>query len=472
LLVVSVSLDGQWTENPMLRPSLAKFRRTFDSSFWSKVTTESLVPIPKAERPIRANLLPTLHNDILTTRYMPNIPRAYLTENKGGGVARVIPIFTIIDYCAYYYCVKSLEKPLTLHRVSGTFGGFQMSNPAKGSEQEELEKALAGYDPGSGVPPGALNPLGWRQEWLRFQALAATRAQAIPSCVAVTFDIANFYDSINLPTLELSLWQATNVDYSFEIHLLMCILSNWNRGLDLYKPKQQGVPQDEVGDMSRLLANFYLQGCDKRMSAEAQRLGCEVLRFSDDHLILAPSLAVANEMLYVACIELHRIGLNVNASKVRPFATWNEYRQSRGLNILEYLPDHAEDDHVNIAASMFQSQIETRLYFREDSVSKRFLSIGLDRLEPDAREFIGSRLLERSSLRHANLWWLRKLYASLSREERSQMLSSLDQEVSETSFTSFLYSVARFYEKTVGLDAAQIDHVHQRIALAEKRLNG
>ena len=68
----------------------------------------------------------------------------------------------------------------------------------------------------------------------------------------------NFYDNINLSLLEKKLLISVPSEKMEFINMLMYFLRNWNLKNDKYHLKSVGIPQNEFGDQSRLLANFYL----------------------------------------------------------------------------------------------------------------------------------------------------------------------------------------------------------------------
>lgn len=62
-------------------------------------------------------LIVKVYSNIKSSRYAPSLPEVEIILNKGLGVARVVPVFSIEDYCVYYFCIKELEDILCGNRV-------------------------------------------------------------------------------------------------------------------------------------------------------------------------------------------------------------------------------------------------------------------------------------------------------------------------------------------------------------------
>lgn len=82
------------------------------------------------------------------------------------------------------------------------------------------------------------------------------------------------------------------------IDLLIYFLRFWNRDFENFKTKNIGIPQDEVGDCSRVLANFYLHEYDSYLKSEAEKNGCKYVRYSDDQIIFAKNETTAKNFYF------------------------------------------------------------------------------------------------------------------------------------------------------------------------------
>ena len=75
------------------------FVRWFNSDFW-KAFANSTFPIVLPKMPVeKLQLLDSVFDEIESARYVPGIPEAELVMNKGHGMARTIPVFSMQDYC-------------------------------------------------------------------------------------------------------------------------------------------------------------------------------------------------------------------------------------------------------------------------------------------------------------------------------------------------------------------------------------
>lgn len=233
--------------------SKTAFLNLFSGSFWKKIIDETLVPYSR--KPHKVETIEKLYEDIVHKRYYPELPREYVISDKHNCVSRIVPVFESRENCTYYFCIKQLEELIAVNRVDGTFGGWSLGNPIRLKEDKEIE----GLMPSSSIPQNSYNPFKWSQNWKEFQKRAYLYSTNSNYNFFLKFDIANFYDTINLSLLECKIRLTTNSKDSFATELLFHFLRNWNRRFERYSQKAVGIPQDETGDCSRILANFYLQ---------------------------------------------------------------------------------------------------------------------------------------------------------------------------------------------------------------------
>src|SRR5262249_43267304 len=143
-------------------------------------------------------------------------------------------------------------------------------------------QALFGGEGCPSMPRSCYNRAAWMRNWQAYwKLLAATYEHASESSWFVMFDIANFYDSIDLYRLETSV-RALCGNEAYAINVLLALLSSWNRALCRYARSTKGLPMDLVGDGSRLLANFYLTPFDRAFRDYVESRGGEYMRFADD----------------------------------------------------------------------------------------------------------------------------------------------------------------------------------------------
>lgn len=112
------------------------FSRWFNRDFWKAFRDGNFpiyVPTVKKEKD---SLIESVYNEIKTSRYAPSLPENEIFMNKGHGVARIVPVFSIKDYCVYYFCIKELEDVLCGNRTQNTFGGWTLGGKIRKKEQE------------------------------------------------------------------------------------------------------------------------------------------------------------------------------------------------------------------------------------------------------------------------------------------------------------------------------------------------
>src|SRR5262249_3628185 len=143
------------------------------------------------------------------------------------------------------------------------------------------------------------------------------------------FDIANFYDSVDLERLETEV-RASSGKRQLAINALFCILKSWNKALRLYTDSAKGLPMDLIGDCSRLLANFFMGPFDKSFRRYALEHDGDFMRFADDMVVCAADRQQCEELVFHASEELHELGLNINVAKVN-YCSKHEFERFWGF---------------------------------------------------------------------------------------------------------------------------------------------
>ena len=240
----------------------ASFLELYNTRFWTKLN-ESIVPF--TDKPVnKSDFLTMLHSEVTNFIYAPSHPRHYILVNKHNGVTRFVPTFNRKDYCVYYLCIKLLENEIAINRVEGTFGGRTLGNPIRLKEDEEIIEL-------DYVPFNTINELSWAEEWRSFQGIARKYNNTGNYSYYINLDIANFYDTVNLAILERKIRHVIPKNKQDVVTLLIHFLQNWNKRIEGYNIKTVGLPQDEIGDCSRILANFYLQDYDSAIKAICEK---------------------------------------------------------------------------------------------------------------------------------------------------------------------------------------------------------
>jgi hypothetical protein len=344
------------------------FMEVVNKPFWRHILKTTVVPFDVVDR---NEFLTDLHQRIRTITYSPGVPRRFKVSQKRNGVARFIPMFQLADIAVYYFCVKLIEDEIAINRIPNTFGGWRLGNAFRRLERPELEEA----DPPE-IEYGSLaslDPLAWRRHWTDYQKAAFNLSSDPNLHFFVNFDIANFYDSIKLDRLEALVRQVvSDAEKSSILDLLFFFLRNCNRSLLSYFPSSLGIPQDEVGDCSRLLANFYLQEYDEKMKEISDDYGASYLRYADDHIVGVRTRSDALELIYRSSRDLLTYGLNLNAHKVK-IQTRQEFIDYWAFDIMNLLGDGEQRD-VETALDLFIRRRADQIEFRQDTVIKRLLN--------------------------------------------------------------------------------------------------
>ena len=428
-------------------------------SFYNHIKKNSIVPF-NANKTKKEDVLKQLYHDIQNQTYQPSLPREYIIFNKSNYVSRIVPTFSLRDYCLYFYCIYRLEVVLCndRKRIEGTFGGWQISNPIKSMEDLEKEGLINRCGWYEYMSVSSLSLSQWIKNWKEFSKLSYAKSlefsavYGLDDYVVAIFDIANFYDNIKLNILENQLrLECQSREQSEIIDLLMYFLKYWNKPFEGYAPKSVGIPQEETGDCSRILANFYLRDYDREIKDLCQRYQCDYLRFADDMTIFAPDKKNAEYILFEASKYLHRLGLNMNCSKVR-FFNKRDYQIYQSFEILALLDEGNSREDFNKAVSMYFKNKDDRKIFREDRVIRRIISILASKnnnfINTDCKERLFKELLCEETLSTSNEYYFRKVYKIMCNEGlEEEFFERLDSLATDVNFNSYHYQLMRFYKK-------------------------
>ena len=170
----------------------------------------------------------------------------------------------------------------------------------------------------------------WNQFW---KLLAGQHEHADENAYFAMFDIANFYDSVDLHRLENAV-RSSSAGVQFPMNVLFHLLRTWNKGICLYSESTKGLPMDVVGDCSRLLANFYLTQFDAPFREYVAAKDGDFMRFADDMVVRGNSEDSCRDFVYRASERLHRLGLNINVAKVR-YVSKLKFNQYWGFEVMD-----------------------------------------------------------------------------------------------------------------------------------------
>lgn len=410
----------------------------FPRSFAKKLR-ESIIPYQYQIN--RAKIAEQLYHEIVQFRYHPLTPRDYIILNKAKHVTRISPTFHAKDYFLYYFCTKILEDEIAVNYVEGTFGGWRLGNQIRLLEENDEIQVT------ESAPSNSYNPFLWTEQWGNFQkkAFEANNPQKYPWIVKL--DIANFYDNINLDLLKKKLYLSAPRSKLLYIDLLIHFLSNWNKKFEGYSNKSVGLPQDEISDSSRLLANFYLQDFDKYIKSICDSKDAQYLRYADDQLIYAKSKIDAQYLVYETSKNLSKIGLNINTGKVKYFNNPEEFNQYWSFEIFELLGDKTNQIRINQGIRKFIDWKDTNVEFKEHSVLRAILNRNFELFETALKHKILSYLFEKEFISSLSHWAMNKIYNQLNNEDKNEFLKITWELVDECYFNSFHYNLMKFYDK-------------------------
>jgi len=408
------------------------FLKTFSSSFYKKVLNESLVSYKKKISKIEAKKsIIEAYRNLISYNYNVSTPQEYIYLTKNKYVARIIPVFTIQDEAIYFYLCKQIEDDISKNRVDGTFGGWRIGNSIKVLEDEELEYVINSYDPSL-----------WLKNWKDFQKYIYTNLEMYNYKYALKIDIANFYDSIDINLLSRKLYRSCKKEKYEVVELIIYLLKYWNKKYNNYNENNVGIPQNEFGDQSRLLANLYLNDYDISMEKICDDNDCKYSRFADDQIILFNEDEEINNIMLVCNEELRKLGLNLNVGKVIKF-THDEIIDFYLFKQLEKLDLKLYDE----AVTEFFSLVDSNKKVRSDTFLRRCLTIGLDKFSEFNRNRIVSIITKEDFIINCGFQHLSAIYKNLDKEDKIKFLENLFDLYKKIKFNGFRYVVITFAKK-------------------------
>jgi len=231
-----------------------------------------------------------------------------------------------------------------------------------------------------------------------------------------------------------------------------------------YSSKQIGIPQDDIGDMSRLLANFFLQDHDREMSKRAAKRKAGYFRFADDQLFSAGSAEDCTALLVEASKSLHGINLSINSGKVTHFSSRGDFELYWCFDLFELLEDLTNEIQLHKAIDLYLRLIEKGVSFRKTSALRRLLNIDFSILKATHRDVLEREFLQSEFLSHLRPFELQRLRKNLGDDER--LFRQLDDIAGTILFNSYLYNLISLYrEHRKDYDLAVLYEYVQRLKL-------
>lgn len=451
---------------PLITEDLKKFSNRFGKDFWHAINQQYFDSL---EPQTTETILKRVHASLQRGTYYPNKPVYYIDKDKGHGVLRRIPVFEAKDYAVYFYCLSLLEDRIAMNRVANTYGGWSLLGLIKSSEEEQLKPLVGAYEVVDvdeySIPSFSYNKYAWVDYFKDYQRkLYATLKDFVKKpqhmkYVTVQFDIANFYDCIRLNVLEKNLRAVCGKEEIVVIDLLCHFLQYWNRDINGYDSQQTGIPQDAFADCSRILANFYLQDYDKAISDYCNEISATYFRYADDQIIIAENLEEAQAALHKASLELSKIGLNINKSKVH-------YRSVEELiehfSFKEFALVHERGNESEVLESVAKKYLNSIDLDKKYSLLNKILGKDIGILRQDLRTRLIADAYEEDFITcYSRSWTLKRIYKRLRKDEQEDFLNYIDQLATANEFTSFHFEVLAFYREIKRDTDGLIDRIKQ-----------
>jgi len=336
------------------------FIKEIDNKFWKHITTEGVIKDIINYRDIDKDArLISIAKKINKGVYRPS-PGKIIGFPKNKGIIRPVMHLNIDDKIVYYYCVKKMQDELVqkIKEIPHMYGGFRITEKVIINE-EDIENLA--YDPDY----EGFNKIGYRKEWSDYQNLAKALSDKNYSYY-MHLDIAHFYDAIPLKRLELHV-RKTYTDKNI-CDLLFYFLKNIKKEYGFeYIENDVGIPQEDVGEMSRLLANFYLHEFDEKFSKKLSNIfsnGQEYkyIRYADDlWIVFNDSESVSFLVSQAAAQCLADLGLHLNESKTRIFnnTQFKEYWEFANWDILDSTKEN-QNELLNFLKMIFPDDIKSK----------------------------------------------------------------------------------------------------------------
>ena len=410
------------------------FSNYFSNRLYEKIVKESTTRLNrKINKQEYKQIIKELYYELSNYEYSVGNIEEKLFVYKSNNVARIIPVLTVKDELLYYFVCKMLEDEIAINRTENTYGGWILGNKIRLEEDSEIDYVYKSY-----------NPLLWNKNWKDFQNILYNSVKDLSNdSIILKLDIANFYDNINLNLLEKKLLASVPTEKLEYINILIYFLRNWNLKTEKYHFKSVGIPQNEFGDQSRLLANFYLQGYDKKIKQICDKSNAQYIRFADDQIIIVKDKSKINDIMYVISKELNTIGLNLNASKVKEYNK-DTIQIFYGIPIFQLLD---EKKYNEAAKKFFEYKENEKVDFNYISSLKRFLNLGLDKFNMSNRSKIKAIITEYQFIRESNEYYMKKIYENLDIEEKKELIELIYKISKETTYNSFHYNAINFIKK-------------------------
>lgn len=324
------------------------FIEEIDEKFWKQLTKETQYRDPFDYVYIeKEDYLLDIAEKINNHSYTFSKPTNYYLY-KGKGIYRKLKLHNLSDTTLYYYAMKKLQRDLIeeIKKNENVYGHFKISDYEERVEEEcdECCEEDLGYN--SKLSKGA-----YKKHWSEYQNRAYEMYEDEELEYYIHIDINHFYNNISLPLLESRVRRISKESSKF-IDLLFYFLKYSDISTLGYFPSSVGIPQQEIGDMSRLLANFYLSSFDDNMLKKLENkrecgLNYKYIRYSDDIWVGVGGEIINGEnstynIIKEASNELDKLKLHINEKKLKVLNK-TEFLEHWKFEKLEDVKESSED---------------------------------------------------------------------------------------------------------------------------------
>ena len=442
---------------------IKKFKQYFNRDFWRAFQDKQFFfDIPK-NKTDKDYFVEKLYNEIKERTYYPSVPHCYIDRDKGNGVTRIVPVFTLKDYCVYYYCIKKIEDKIAYNRVENTFGGWTLGDLMRKGEDDKMEKRRKHFNRyedfiaelhGISVSEYSFNPVAWSRAYGDLNAKLYASAKARNFKYVAELDIANYYDSIRLDILEMRIRELVNEEHADIVSLLFHFLNYWNRNTNLYNNQTVGIPQDAMGDCSRILANFYLQSYDKIVFELCKQNKCKYLRYADDQFLFAEDKNKLHILIFKVSKKLNSLGLSVNQKKVK-VRTTEDLINNRSFKIFDLLKedkDRKDKKKVEQFVDYYLDLLDkSGLVNIKDNgnplLNKALFCPTLKNIDFSKKTKLISCYLDDEYLKNARAIYLEKIYKLLIKNDKQKFIKKLNSLSRKLIHNAFHYELLNFYDR-------------------------
>lgn len=435
------------------------FKKYFNKDFWKAFKDKVLFywheDLSKEQKDL---IVKKLYGDIVNKNYYPSIPKKLIYKEKANWVPRVIPIFEIKDYCLYYFCIKKLEDKIAKNRTPNTFWWWSLWWKIRQSEDEEIkllensinyfEDEMLNYNDIS-VSEYSFNPKAWSKAYWDFNWKLKSTIQSWNYSFCVEYDIANFYDCINLNLLENYIREIWDNNDSEIISILFHFLQYWNRQNNHYNKSTVWIPQDALWDCSRILANYYLQKYDNYVYNLCWE-NFKYFRYSDDQFIFWNSLEELKEKVFKVSIFLNKLWLSINQKKVKYWKV-EELLEYRSYDLFDIISgDTISNDNIEKFISkiilLYKNDSHEKLKDKWLNLLNKAIILNLDNLTLWNKLYLKSLFLDENYLKQAKPYQFWNIYNLLEENEKLDFINLLSNIAEKYKYNNFHYSVLQFLE--------------------------